>query len=116
MNNKLIIAITAVVAAIGLSIMPLAFGLFHAPHEAPKLMINHELQEELDKLYEKHPNITEEDRQKTVTAMANICYNWAVEDDPEAAENPFQLPICRMMVNGIVQGYLENLGYTFEEE
>lgn len=88
-------------------------GFFHDKKPPPPQVgsANPNIQAVFDELYYKHPNINQEDIDQAHIKLSTDC---ATHDNNEEIE--MMSFFCTAMSNGLIKGYLENLGYTFYEE
>lgn len=115
MNNTLIFSVLVLSSGLVIMVNIIGFtqvsGFFHDPKpEPPKLAIDLPpfVQEALDKLYSKHPHITQYDIDLTHAEISTKC-----ADSPEHDNPSVSMFVCTAMSSGVLGGYLENLGYTF---
>jgi len=72
---------------------------------------NPNIQAVFDELYYKHPEISQKDIDQAHDKLSTDC---ATHDNNE--DIAMMSFFCTAMSNGLIKGYLNNLGYAFHEE
>ena len=111
-NNYIYFAIIAIGVA---SILNPAYGFFHDHNDPnppkPELkLLNPVIQNEFDTLYNKYPDISQNDIDVSYAIMVDDCMAYQ-QSDPD---NFFASFACRAVNTGLLQGYLEQLGLKLE--
>ena len=113
-----IIGLTLISFAIASSIIGTMyiFGFFHdSANTAPSVGINPDVQKQFDELYSHHPNIQQHHIQNAYDQLVNDCVDHVNAESIERDGEPSMTAnfVCTAMNSGMIQGYLEDLGYAF---
>ncbi len=118
MNNKIIFSVLVLSTGLVIMVNIIGFsqvsGFFHDPKpEPPNLRIDVPpyMQEELDKLYLKHPHITQYDIDSTFDIMSTKCADESDNESYSAA-----MFVCTAISSATLNAYLETWGYTLLEK
>lgn len=102
----------AVIAIAVASILNPAYGFFHdndPKPPKPQMQLNPVIQAEFDNLYNKYPDITQQDIDTSYNILVQDCLGY--QQEPETFMAEF---ICKGINTGLMQNYLENLGLKLE--
>ena len=88
-----------------------ASGFFHDNKpQKPEMQLNPVIQNEFDTLYEKYPDITQNDIDVSYNILVQDCLDYS-DDETDNFMSEF---ICKGITTGLMQNYLETLGLKLE--